>query len=463
MKNLFPIPPADLIKKYDVKSSYYTDYPPLGLWLDKYTQKDYRAALKELALKKEETPLLLYVHFPYCPRLCTYCQCYHLITQDRQKVKDFLGHLYLEIDLLKKFFQEHGYRPLFKEIHLGGGSPSFMDYAEFDQLIENLKKIVDFSKLAEFTLEIDPRTVDEKKLLYYARQGINRISFGVQDFDPAVQKAVNRIQPPEMVARFLTPEIRKFFRTVNFDIIYGLPRQTRDSFRQTLDTVIKLSPDRIALCILGYRPDVFKHHRLLKKSELPDIYESTLINLQAMQQLVLAGYLRIGLDHFAKPSDDLGVALKNRTLHRSALGYTPGRYVNMLGIGPSSMARINDYYFQNMYSLESYYTCLKNGEFPVMRGYKLNSDELMRRELMYQILCYFMVDFAEMEKKYQINFHTYFKEELESLQEFLQEGIIELNGKLIVTELGKFFLRHICRVFDNSGKDYKHSRETARS
>lgn len=452
-----------LVKKYDIKSSFYTDYPPLGLWLDNFSEKDYIVALKEFISNKERVPLLLYVHFPYCPRLCTYCQCYHLIAQDHAVVKKFLNNLYREIGLLHKFFKEHSYAPLIKEIHLGGGSPSFLDIDEFDELVGNLKKIADFNEVVEFTIEIDPRTVDRKKMRHYHEKGINRISFGVQDFDPRVQKAVNRIQPPEMIKELLTSEIRKFFRTVNFDIIFGLPLQTRESFKKTIDTVIQLSPDRIALCVLGYRPDVFKHHNLLKESDMPDAYERTIINIEAMQNLMDNGYVRIGLDHFAKPTDDLGIALKNKKVHRNALGYTPGRCHNMLGIGPSSMARLNNYYFQNVYSLDSYSEALKNGKFPTFRGYKLNLDEILRRDIMYQILSYFCINFNEIEQKYRINFNDYFKRELDALNQFVEEKIIELNDDSIkVTPMGTLFLRHICKVFDNLGKEYKHSRETVK-
>lgn len=463
MANLLADLREDLVRKYDVRSSFYTDYPPLGLWLESFTDKDYVKALEELVSKGEKPPFLLYVHFPYCPKLCTYCQCHHFLTQDHTKVKEFLNYLYYEIELLHKFFKVHSYTPLIKEIHLGGGSPSFMDMGELDELLENLKKIVDFDNLTEFTIEIDPRTVDQKKMIYYHEKGINRISFGVQDFDPKVQKAVNRIQPPEMLRKLLVPEIRKLFRTVNFDIIYGLPLQTRESFRRTIDTVIQLSPDRIALCILGYRPDVFKHHNLLNKSDFPDAYQAAQINMEAIQNLLNNGYLRIGLDHFAKPTDDLEIALRNRTLHRSALGYTPGRCRDMLGLGPSSMSRINDYYFQEVYWLKDYYSALQNSRFPILRGHQLNLDEILRRDIMYQILCYFSLNLNQIERKYNIEFKTYFRNELVALKEFVQDGIIEIGDSSIdVTETGKFFLRHICRVFDNLGRDYKHSRETVK-
>lgn len=452
-----------IIDKYDRLTSFYTDFPPLGLWMDSRKEGDYIKALSEAVKEKERSPRILYLHFPYCPRLCTYCQCYHLITQDHKKVKEFLKHLYLEIELLDQFFKKHSYKPFFKEIHLGGGSPSFLDTEEFDELMENLKKIVDFNEVVEFTIEIDPRQIDRDRMFYYHKKGINRVSFGVQDFDPDVQKAVNRIQPPEMLKNLLTPDIRKLFKTVNFDIIFGLPRQTRESFKKTIDTVIELSPDRIALCVLGYRPDIFNHQNSLVKSEIPDAYERMMINIQALQDLMDNGYLRIGIDHLAKLTDDLGIALKSKRLHRNALGYTPGRCIDIIGLGPSSMTRLGDYYFQNMYSLEKYYRELENNRLPILRGYKVNKDQIIRRDIMHELLKYFIVSFKEIEERYNIDFKTYFDFELKELSKFVEDGFIKVDNEGIrATTLGTLFLRFVCKVFDNLHEDYKHSRETVR-
>lgn len=450
----------ELVQKYEVKGSFYTDYPPSGLWLKSYTDKDYITALKGLTEKTEKPPLILYVHFPFCKVQCLYCQCYMLITHDTAKIRYFLEHLYKEIDLLVEFFRHHSYQPLIKEIHLGGGSPSYMDKQEFDGLIDNLKKLADIEKLDEFTIEIDPRTVDEDMMHYYADKGINRISFGAQEFDLDVQKAVNRVQPAEMIEKLMKPEIRRKFKSVNFDLIYGMPKSTRQTFKDTINTTLKLSPDRIALCVLGYRPDVFTYQRALKQSDLPDPYERTLMNKDAIQTLEQNEYVRIGLDHFAKSSDDNAIAMKEKRLHRSPLGYTPGRCKDMIAIGPSGMSRINNYYFQNIYSLEEYYVAIDEDRFPILRGYKLSNDQVIRREVMYQILSYFNLNYVEFGKRFNIDFKEYFRYEIERLKEFLKEDLIELKDDgIYVTPTGKFFLRHIVQVFDNLDMSYLHSRE----
>lgn len=455
-----------LVEKYSARGSFYTDYPIIGLWQEAFTDNDYEKALVNFTRAPKELPVLLYLHFPYCPEICYYCQCYSIFSQDYTKTQDFLNLLFKEIDLLRNFFKKHSFVPKIKEIHLGGGSPSCIREKEFELLVKRLQSLVNFSELDEFTIEIDPRNFEKEKLQYYAQKGINRISFGIQDFDPQVQKAVNRIQPPELIESLLTPEIRKLFKSINFDIIYGLPLQTRESFKKTIDTVIKLSPDRIALCVLGYRPDIFKHQKMLNESQIPDVYEKTIVNIEAMQRLMSSGYLRIGIDHFAKPGDALGKAMLSKKMHRNSLGYTPGRCYDMIGLGPSSNSRITErYYAQNTYSLSEYGEKLKQNKFPVFRGYKLSDDDIIRRDLMHQILSYFSLDFRYLEKKYGINFKEYFKEEIGALDDLAKDGLIELSsGGITVTELGKLFLRNICIPFDvflKRNQQYKHSREFA--
>ncbi len=452
-----------LIQKYNTKGSFYTDYPLMGVWTEDFTEEDYKTALKKLFLHKKDTPALLYVHFPYCSKLCYFCQCYVNITTDYAKVKRFLNNLHLEIDLLREFFEEHSITPQFQELHLGGGSPTYIREKEFDELIEKLKTLVNIEKLWEFTIEIDPRSIKPERLQTYAEKGINRISFGIQDFDPQVQDNVNRVHSPEMVAKFLTPELRKPFDSVNFDLIYGLPGQTRETFRKTMEHVIDLSPDRIALCVLGYRPDIFKHHGAMM-GELPELEERTLINRDAIAILLENGYERIGLDHFAKRQDDVSKAMNKKQMHRSSLGYTPGRCTDMIPLGPSGAGRITDYYYvQNLYSLQEYEDSVRQGKLPVMRGWKLDEDLLIRRHVMHQIMNYFFVDFCKVEEEFNIAFKEYFDYELGQLSDFIEEGILELDDdKITVTELGKQFSRNICAVFDvlkRSGIDYKHSRE----
>jgi oxygen-independent coproporphyrinogen-3 oxidase len=440
----------NLMKKYNNLYAMYIEYPHKSFWSGDFNDGDFRTALKSLFSSREDPPLLLYLHIPFCPKQCYYCTCHTFIAKDYEKIKKYLNYLFYEIDMLRNFFDKHAITPNFREIHLGGGSPTILQEKEFDQLLEKLQSIADINKLSEFAIEIDPRVVTRDTLKYYRAKGINRISFGVQDFDPDVQKAVNRIQPRELIEDLLTPDIRECFKGINFDIMWGLPRQTRETFRRTIDTVLELSPDRISLLLLHYAPDVKKHQKLMKKSELPNAHERTMLFHEAVQTLLNNDYVRIGLEHFAKPTDDLAKAMKNKTLQWNSLGYTTGRYFDVIGIGPGSSSTINDYYFQNVYPLSDYELAVSNGRFPILRGYKLNGDDVIRRDIIHKLRCYFFVDCLEIEYKFDIKFEEYFENEKLLLEEFAKDGLLEVSEKTFrITELGKYFTFQICHTFDN--------------
>lgn len=439
----------NLIKKYNNLYAMYVEYPHKSFWSDNFNDEDYRIALKSLFSSRKDCPILLYVHIPFCPKQCFYCTCHTFITKDYERIKNYLNYLYCEIDLLRNFFNKHVITPNFREIHIGGGSPTILQEKEFNMLLEKLQTIVDIKQLREFSIEIDPRVVTKDTLKYYHSKGINRISFGIQDFDPTVQEAVNRIQPRELIDNLLTPDIRKIFNSINFDIMWGLPKQTRESFRKTIETVIELSPDRISLLLLHYAPDVKKHQKLMNKSELPDIYERTLLFHEATQTLMSNGYIRIGLEHFAKPTDDLAKAMKNKTVQWNSLGYTPGRYFDVISIGPNSSSTINNYYFQNVYDLLDYESLVSNGMFPIFRGYELNNDDVIRRSVIHQLRCYFFIDYNEIEHRFNIKFEEYFKNDILLLEEFAKDGLLNISEKTIsITDIGKLFTFYICQAFD---------------
>ncbi|MBN1384042.1 MAG: oxygen-independent coproporphyrinogen III oxidase [Elusimicrobia bacterium] len=444
-----------LRKKYNHNLyAMYVEYPHKSIWSKDFSDTHFRTALKNLFSDKKDTPLLLYVHIPFCSRQCFYCTCHTFVTRDYERVKSYMNVLYREIDMLKELFDSYSAAPNFREIHLGGGSPTLLHEKEFDFFIEKLKSIADIKKLSEFAIEVDPRETSKEKLLYYNSKGINRLSFGVQDFDLNVQKAVNRVQPPELLEKVLTPDIRKHFRSINFDIMWGLPRQTPESYKKTIDTTIKLSPDRISLLMLHYAPDVKKHQKLMKQSEIPDVTEKTKLFQIACQMLESNGYVRIGFEHFAKATDELATALKNKTVHWNSLGYTTGRYLDIIGIGSGSSSRITDnYYFQSHYPLADYEASVSDNKFPVYRGYNLNSDDIIRREVIHNLRIYFSLNYSKIEAQYNIEFGKYFKTETASLKNLAGDGILELseNG-ITVTELGKYFIFHVCRVFDNFNK-----------
>ena len=441
--------PKKLIKKYDVKGPYYTSYPILSQWSHDFSSNDYKNALKEIFSKKDNPPSSVYIHFPFCPKLCYYCFCNNKITKNREQIRHFLSILLKEVNLLDDFFNKNSITPNIKEIHIGGGSPSYLTINEIDQLITGLQSFVNLKVLSEFIIEIDVRTVDQEKLYYYYEKGINRISLGIQDFDPAVQKAVNREQTVEVVEGLLSPELRKCFKSINFDLIYGLPLQTTETFKNTIDTVIRLLPDRICLYNYGHMPDVYKHHKLIKASDLPDIYEKTKINLEAINKLLDCGYERIGIDHFAKPYDDLTEAVHNKTITRNFNGYACGRTRDIIGLGPTSSSTLSHYYTQNVYSHSEYYKRIDAYELPILRGFRLNRDDIIRRDVINNIITYFFLDIGNIEEKYNIVFNNYFQKEMVSLDSFVQDGILHFsNNNIIITSLGKYFLRHVCMVFD---------------
>jgi len=448
---------AVLAKKYNYDVFMYTEYPHKSFWSEKFSDKDFRFGLKSLFSKDKNTPLLLYVHIPYCKKQCFYCTCHTMITSNYEKVKNYLSFLYLEIDLFRKFFEENSITPNFTEIHIGGGSPNILEEKEFNQLIEKLKSIVDMQKLSEFSIEVDPREVNTEKLKFYHSKGVNRLSFGIQDVDLNVQKAINRIQPPELVENLLTPEVRKLFeKGINFDLLCGLPLQSPESIRRTFETVVKLSPDRVCFNYLHYSPKFYKHQMVMidgcngRPTKLPDLYERKMIFAEALNILLNNGYVRTGYDHFAKPDDEVAKAMNNKTMHWNALGVTSGRYSDVIGIGPHSWSTMGDYYSQNVYELPLYEAAVAKGEFPMYRGYKLNEDDLIRRDLIKALRNFFFLDFNEIEKKYNIDFKKYFSKEIISLSEFVEEGIVVLSDKTIrITELGQQFVNVVCRYFDN--------------
>lgn len=449
----------DLIEKYNVSCPYYTSYPTLSEWSNDFTVQDYIAGLKDLCTSGEEVPLYFYIHFPFCRKQCYYCICNSIITHDRTKIKHFLKYLLLEIDLLHSFFKKHSFFLNIRRIHIGGGSPSFMDIEEFDILVEKLKSIVSINNLDEFTIEVDTHTTDKKKLKYYHKKGVNRLSIGIQDFDSDVQRVVNRVQPPELIEELLSPEIRRCFKSINFDLLYGLPLQTRKSFGNTIEIVKKLAPDRITLLKYVHAPDRRKHQRLIKDSDLPDNYNKTMIFIETVSNLMQNGYEHIGIDHFAKPTDDLAKGIKDRLLWRNFNGFAPGCTHYIIGIGPTSTHSFINHYGQNVYSMTDYFNLIDNNEFPILRGYKLSKDDLIRRDVINKILCYSSINSLEIEHKYSIDFSKYFRQEIESLKVLIEDGMLDISGDMItVTSLGRIFIHHICKVFDRylqSDKVYK--------
>ena len=444
-----------LLEKYSRDMySMYVEYPHKSFWRQTKDDNSYRSFLRSLLLDKPQAPLLLYVHIPFCPKLCYFCSCHTRVAQRYEQISMYLELLYKEIELLASFMKENGFNPNFRELHLGGGSPTMLTQEDFSIMCDRISPLADIFSLNEFALEIDPRTVSINQLAFYRDQGVSRISFGVQDFDPKVQKAIGRMQPPELIERLLTPEVRSWFTGVNFDIMWGLPGQTRESFARTIETAIGFLPDRISLLLLHYAPDVKKNQLLMKPEDFPNHYERTMQFLDAIQMLTEAGYVRIGFDHFAKPYDAVAVALKEEKICWNPLGYTAGRYQDVIGIGTGSSSRITEgYYAQNVYNQQEYGEQLATGKFPIFREYELTQDDIIRRDLLHRLRGYGRIKCHEFEAHHGITFGAYFADELSHLTSFIDDHLVCYDGdQLVVTETGRLFNTLICRVFDRYNK-----------
>ncbi len=445
-----------LTDKYNYKAFMYIEYPHKSFWREDFNETDFKEGLSTLGRENRDEPLLLYVHIPFCPQKCFYCTCHASVSSDHERIKEYLGCLHREMDLFQGFFEKNNIAPNFTEIHLGGGSPTHLNTEEFDGLVKRIGSFADIKKLSEFSIEIDPRYTNRERMFYYKDKGINRISFGVQDFDTKVQKAINRVQPPEMIEGLIAPDIRKLFGNgLNFDIICGLPHQTPESIKATFERVVQMFPDRVCFNYLDYAPKLFRHQEFMvdgkkdRPTRLPDNYERKILFRTGLEVLTENGYVRTGYDHFAKPEDDIAKAMLEGKMKWNALGVTAGRYSDVIGIGPHSASTVGNYYSQNVYGVENYQEIVRKDVIPSFRGHRLDKDDLIRRDVIQTIRNFSSLNYKEIEKRHDINFREYFKREISSLSGFVEDGLIESSDRRIrVTEAGKDFVLFICKNFD---------------
>jgi len=373
-----------------------------------------------------------------------------------------MNHLFQEIDAFAEFIADNNIELDIKEIHLGGGSPSFVDVPEFDILCDKLSKLTNLKDLDEFAIEVDPRRVKSERLKYYWEKGINRLSFGIQDFDLNVQKAINRIQPVELIENLLTSEVRDLFTNgINFDIICGLPNQTPETIQMTAEECVRLSPERICLNYLHYSPVFAPHQSLMldgsqgRPTSLPDFFERKTLFQTAQVTLEGGGYVRTGYDHFARTDDKVVEAMSEKKMHWNSLGVTPGEYTNIIGLGISSESTIGNHYFQNHYDMPDYINSVKTGEFPIYRGHELTQDDILRKDIIQQIRNYFEVNIEDVSMQYGISVSQYFHAELEDIKVLEKDEVLSFkNGVIRLSDVGRQFTNIVCRVFD------KHYTET---
>ncbi|NPU92463.1 MAG: oxygen-independent coproporphyrinogen III oxidase [Gammaproteobacteria bacterium] len=437
---------SEFIRQHDVPGPRYTSYPTALQFHEEFTRQDYLDAVARSNAGRK--PLSIYVHLPFCQSLCYYCACNKVITQSEDKKRQYLDYLIKEI---KQKAAEFGTdRPVF-QMHWGGGTPTYYGEAELTELWYQIGRhfhLVD-SDRGEYSIEIDPRTINSDKLGLLKGLGFNRISLGIQDFDPRVQQAINRVQSTEQIAELMQAARSYQYRSVNFDLIYGLPYQSVRSVTTTIEQVIALSPDRISLFNYAHLPERFKSQGLLPEEALPAADEKLAILCAASNQLVDAGYVYIGMDHFAKPSDELAQAQVRGVLHRNFQGYTTCKEADLIGLGVSAISLIDNVYCQNTKSITEYQSLLEQGQSPLLAGVALTGDDEIRRAVIMSFLCRNGLEPAEVEADYGIDFNDYFRCEMSALAGFVEQGLLEQEGRdYQLTPRGRLVVRKICMAFD---------------
>ena len=438
----------ELLTRFDVPGPRYTSYPTADRFVEAFTQADCLQALaqRRQGLGGKAWPLSIYVHIPFCESLCYYCACNKIITKHHERAASYLRYLAREVAL---YTDAIGMGQSVSQVHLGGGTPTFLNDDELRELMALLKRSFTFVAGGEYSVEVDPRTVDEKRLALLFELGFNRLSFGVQDFDPEVQKAVHRIQPAEQVFSLVASARSLGFESVNVDLIYGLPRHTPESFDRTLAQINALRPDRIALYAYAHLPERFKPQRRIVAAELPGASSKIAMLSRSMDAFMEAGYVYVGMDHFALPEDALAVAKRQGRLHRNFQGYSTQPDCDLIGLGVSAIGRIGATYSQNAKTMEEYVDMLDQGEFPVVRGLSLSRDDLIRRAVIMAIMCQGHLEYAAVQEAWLIDVKTYFATEIEKLKDLQTQGLVELTDSGIqVTPMGWYFVRGVAMVFD---------------
>lgn len=443
-----PLFKEDLINRYDRPGPRYTSYPPATEFHDKITESNFRDWARSSNEELIPKPLSLYFHIPFCSSICYYCACNKVITRRKENAEPYLQDLYREIEIQSSLFDQD--REV-RQLHWGGGTPGFLTRQQSQQLMDKIAQHFKLSRdgEGEHSIELDPRVMEKGGIAHLRSLGFNRISIGVQDFDEQVQKAVNRIQSLETTSAVINDARQHGIRSINIDLIYGLPHQTVESFSKTLDTIIDLDPDRIAIYNYAHLPHRFPPQRRIQAEDLPDSAEKLGILHDAIDKLCAAGYEYIGMDHFAKPGDELAIAQRNGSLHRNFQGYSAHAQCDSIGFGVSAISQVHDNFSQNTTKLDDYHESLEQQHLPVVRGYESHEDDLLRREVIQGLSCHFRLDKQKIAGKWNIVFDDYFADELGRLTDMEKDGLVKVaKNEITVLEPGRLLVRNICMVFD---------------
>lgn len=437
---------TDLIRKHDRAGPRYTSYPTADRFVEAYGPDQQSNWISARNVGGRQPPLSLYIHIPFCANICYYCACNKVITKDHGRSAKYVKYLKREMSLVTA--QLEG-KPILEQLHWGGGTPTFLSPDEMTELMDITLEHFTLDPDGEYSLEIDPRGIGRDTFALLGKLGFNRVSIGVQDFEPAVQEAIHRIQSLEETRHAMEAAREGGMKSINLDLIYGLPRQNKATFARTLEAVIRLSPDRIALYSYAHLPALFKPQRRILPEDMPTAEAKLGLLVQAIRTLTEAGYEYIGMDHFAKPDDELSLARRQGRLHRNFQGYSTRADCDLVALGISAISKIGPSYAQNVKTLDEYYDRLDAGVLPVARGIELSADDVLRRSLIQALMCHFEVSIESIENAHLINFWTYFETELEQLAELAADGLVSIDNEWIsVTPQGRMLVRSIAMVFD---------------
>jgi len=435
-----------LLRKFDTPGPRYTSYPTADRFVENFGPADTVRVLGELRERSSTAPLSLYVHIPFCEQLCYYCGCNKIITKHHERAAQYLDALEMELSLVVESLGTG--RPV-SQLHFGGGSPTFLSDAELSRVMGAIGAAFRLTHDSEVSIEVDPRTVTPGRLAHFRALGFNRLSFGVQDFDPDVQKAVHRVQSFDRVRDLMRSSRELGYGSINADLIYGLPKQTPESFARTVQQIGELRPDRIALYAYAHLPERFKPQRRIHDADLPNPSQRIVMLGDAIAGFMARGYSYIGMDHFALPDDSLAVAKREGRLHRNFQGYSTQPDCDLVALGVSGIGRVGAAYYQNAKTLPEYYESLEQGRLPVVRGYVLNKDDELRRDVIMALMCQGRLAFGPIECAHGIEVRRYFERELELLWGMAESGLVELEDEAVqVTAAGWFLVRAIAMVFD---------------
>ena len=435
-----------LIKRYNQSGPRYTSYPTALQFEENFGLAEYKQAAERSNQSKRN--LSLYFHIPFCDTICFFCACSKVWTRDRSKATPYLEHLHKEIEMQSELFDKNR---IVDQLHWGGGTPTFINMDEMRALMEKTRQHFNLynDDTGEYSIEIDPREANREKVLLLRELGFNRMSLGVQDFDEKVQKAINRIQTQKETFEVLDAAHESGFMGVNVDLIYGLPKQTEAGFIKTLDCVIEADPERFSIFNYAHMPSMFPAQKKMNADDMPSEDEKLAILQAASQRLLEAGYVYIGMDHFAKPDDELAIAQKNETLYRNFQGYSTHVESDLIGIGATSISLINNTYAQNQKGLTEYYAAIDAGHLATFRGVYLTEDDELRRDVITRLISHFHLNFATLDKQWKIVFVEYFEKELKNLTPMVEDGLITLSDKdIYVSVKGRLLIRNICMIFD---------------